>query len=53
MDEDKFASFSKIVLFLGIFFALYFLINTILHTSLGSKLPVPPASKFMGPNAEK
>lgn len=53
MNEEKFSKFSKIVLIAGVFFALYFLINTLVHTSIGSKIPAPPASRFMGPNADK
>lgn len=52
MDEEKFARFSKFVLLLGVFFALYFLINSVIHTYSKIKNP-PPASQFMGPNADK
>lgn len=36
MDENKFSKFSLGVLILGMVVALFILINTILHTSLGS-----------------
>jgi len=52
--EDKFRKFSLYVLIFGVIAALYILINSILHTSIGSKIVnPPPASQFMGPNAKE
>ena len=52
--EDKFRKFSLYVFMFGVIAALYILINSVLHTSIGSKIvnkPLP-ASKMMGPNAD-
>ncbi|MBI5122609.1 hypothetical protein HZA75_02000 [Candidatus Roizmanbacteria bacterium] len=52
--EDKFRKFSLYVLIFGVIVSLYILINSILHTSIGTKIiNTPPASQFMGPNAKE
>jgi len=54
MEENKFSKFSFGVFIAGVVIALYVLINSLLHTSIGSKIinkPLP-ASKMMGPNAD-
>ncbi|MEK7597287.1 MAG: hypothetical protein AAB441_01425 [Patescibacteria group bacterium] len=52
--EDKFRKFSLYVFLFGVIVALYVLINSLLHTSIGSKIVnPPPASQFMGPNAKE
>ncbi|MEK7633816.1 MAG: hypothetical protein AAB437_03155 [Patescibacteria group bacterium] len=52
--EDKFSKFSLYIFIFGVIAALYILINSLLHTSIGLKIinkPLP-ASKMMGPNAD-
>ncbi|MEK7522517.1 MAG: hypothetical protein AAB569_02980 [Patescibacteria group bacterium] len=39
--EDKFRKFSLYVLIFGVIAALYVLINSFLHTSIGSKIVNP------------
>jgi len=52
--EDKFRKFSLYVFMFGVIAALYVLINSLLHTSIGAKIVnPPPASQFMGPDATK
>jgi len=51
--EDRFSKFSLYVFITGVVIALYVLINSLLHTSIGSKIVnPPPASQFLGPNAK-
>lgn len=54
IPEDKFSKFSLYVFITGVVIALYVLINSLLHTSVGTKIiNTLPASQFMGPNAKE
>lgn len=54
MEANKFFRFSLGVLIFGIIIALFMLINTILHTSIGSTIQNKPLTpnQMIGPDAK-
>ncbi len=54
MEENKFSKFSLWVFVIGVVIALFMLINTLLHTSVGSYIQnrTLPVGQMIGPKAK-
>lgn len=54
MEENKFSKFTFGVLIFGVIIALYMLVNSILHTSLGSYIQnkTLPVDQMIGPKSK-